>query len=201
MHKYGPIQQVTVPEGKSGKWAIKRFEVTDHDVGTLRLALQGRAIAIGTYTKLTCEGRGIVMSDTPAEMRDHYEFVRNAKGHVLINGLGLGMCLDAALRKPEVTFVTVVESELDVIKLVAPHYYSERVQIIHSCAFSYKPPKGIRYGAVWHDIWDTICSDNLEEMTKLHRKYGRLADWQGSWGKDSIMRMRRQERGNKYRYW
>jgi hypothetical protein len=32
--------------------------------------------------------------------------------------------------------------------------------------------KGKRYDMVWHDIWDDICSDNLEGMAKLHRKYG-----------------------------
>lgn len=55
------------------------------------------------------------------------------------------------------------------------------MQIINADAFAYKPPKSKRYGAVWHDIWANICADNLPEMHKLHRKYGRIADWQGSW--------------------
>jgi hypothetical protein len=123
----------------------------------------------------------VVMSDTPAEKQDHYGFVHAAKGHCLINGLGIGMCLKAVLLKESVTAVTVVEKSADVIALVAPYYTDPRVEIVHSCAFEYEPPKGVRYGAVWHDIWDNICSDNIEQMKRLHRKYGRRAGWQGSW--------------------
>lgn len=31
-------------------------------------------------------------------------------------------------------------------------------------------------------IWDSLCADNLEEMTKLKRRFGRRTDWQGCWG-------------------
>ena len=121
------------------------------------------------------------MSDTPDEKRDHYEIVNRAKGHVLINGLGLGMVLAAVLKKQEVERVTVVEIDADVISLVGPHFHNDRLVIIQSDAFTYKPPKGEIYGAVWHDIWDSICDDNLSEMTKLKRRYGRRTIWQGCW--------------------
>jgi hypothetical protein len=65
--------------------------------------------------------------------------------------------------------------------LVWPNYEGQRCEVVCSSALDYKPPKGVTYGAVWHDIWDAICVDNLDEMKKLHRKYGRRADWQGSW--------------------
>jgi hypothetical protein len=61
--------------------------------------------------------------------------------------------------------------------------YGDRVEIIQADAFSWKPPKNIRYGMVWHDIWPNICGDNYPEMKTLHRRYGRKADWQGSWCK------------------
>jgi len=78
--------------------------------------------------------------------------------------------------------VTVVEKSKDVISLVAKHYLGDhRVTIVNADAYLYKPPKGVKYDAVWHDIWDNICGDNLPEMTRLHRKYGKRADWQGSW--------------------
>ena len=189
------IPSVTIPEGKRGAWKVSRFEVSSEpSIENLRLAMQGRAVTPGTYTKLQHDRRGIVMSDTPAEKRDHYAFVRMAKGHCLINGLGLGMCLNAILKKQDVTFVTVVEVDRDVIDLVWPHYSAERCEIVNLSAFDYQPPKGVRYGAVWHDIWDSICEDNLPEMSRLHRKYGRKADWQGSWGRDIIERERRAQR-------
>ena len=130
------------------------------------------------------------MSDTPAEQRDHCEAVRRATGSCLLNGLGIGMVLKNILLKDDVTDVTVVEISQDLIDMVSPHYNDPRVTFVCSNAFDYKPPKGKRYNMVWHDIWDYICSDNLPEMTRLHRKYGRRADWQGSWCKRECQRNR-----------
>ena len=187
------IDQVTVPAGELGKWRVEKFTVTEEDskLCALRsLCNNGRgSIHPGTYTKLICEGRGIIMSDTPDEMRDHIEAVRRAKGHVLINGLGLGMVLGAVLKKPEVERVTVVELEPDVIALVSPYYACDRLEIVNASAFEYAPPKYARYGAVWHDIWDEICADNLPQMTKLKRKYGRRALWQGCWSEPLCRRI------------
>jgi hypothetical protein len=194
------IPNVDLPEGTSGPWSIVRFEVPKTSIENFRLMREGRGCAPGFYTKLVCQGRGVVMSDTSAEKMDHYPFIRNAKGHCLINGLGLGMCLKAALMKPEVEMVTVVEIDRNVIDLVWPHYDSERCQVVQASAFDFKPPKGVRYGAVWHDIWDSICQDNYEEMKRLHRKYGRRSDWQGSWSRPEIERMNRHDRNNPWRW-
>jgi len=178
------IERVCLPEGQRGKWTVKRFTVSKEEAKftALRAAMKGRGyVPAGTYTQLHCQGRGIVMSDTPDEQRDHYIAVRYARGHVLINGLGIGMVLAAVLKKSEVTKVTVVELDPDVVALVGPSYTDSRVQIVTASAYDYQPPKGERYGAVWHDIWDDICAGNLPEMTKLKRKYGRRTDWQGCW--------------------
>jgi hypothetical protein len=182
------IEQVTVPTGQFGKWRISRFVVTEKDskVSAMRSAFnRGRGyVPEGVYTQLFCSGRGVIMSDTPDERRDHEEAVRRAHGHVLINGLGLGMVLGAVLKKATVSRVTVVEIDPDVIALVGHHYSNERLEIVQASAFDYTPPKGEQYGAVWHDIWDSICSDNLVEMTKLRRKYARRAVWQGCWAEN-----------------
>ena len=184
------IEKVTVPEGTIGPWSVQRFEVTESEakIGTLRSAFNGRgAITPGIYTQLRHQRRGLIMSDTPDEMRDHYPAVRHARDHVLINGLGLGMVLATILKKSDVARVTVIEISDDLIQLVGPHYMGDpRVEIVHADAFEYQPPRGARYGAVWHDIWDDLCGDNLEPMTRLKRKYGRRADWQGCWGEDYI---------------
>ena len=63
-----------------------------------------------------------------------------------------------------------------------------KLNIICADALEWKPPKGTRYNAVWHDIWDNICGDNLDDMKKLHRKYGRRTNWQGSWCRDQCER-------------
>jgi spermidine synthase len=182
------LEKVTLPEAKSGPWSIERFKVDKPDLHSM---IRGRGVPVGEcYTRLM-RGNTLVMSDTPAEMRDHYMAVRMAQGSCLINGLGIGMVLKAILKKPEVTDVTVVELSQDLIDIVAPHYQDERVTIICDDALEYKPPKGKQYGMVWHDIWDYICADNLKDMHKLHRKYGRRTDWQGSWCRSVCERHRR----------
>jgi len=192
--------KVDVPEGRSGIWRIERFSISkdDAELHNIRSAFsfsvgRGRTIATGEYTRLmrgTGDARSfgttIVMSDTPAEIRDHSYFVRQATGDVLINGLGLGWVVEALFQKEEVKNITVIEKSLDVCKLVAKHYEDKcptgkTIRIIEDSAFDYKPPTGKRYNAVWHDIWDNICGDNIEDMKKLHRKYGKRTDWQGSW--------------------
>lgn len=178
------IDPVTIPEGTRGDWSVRRFVVTPEQstLSAIRAAFKGRGyVPPGTYTELHHRSRGIVMSDTPDEIRDHNEIVRRAAGNVLINGLGIGMVLPAILRKPHVEKVTVVEIDQYIIDLVAPHYSNPQLDIVNASAYDFQPQKGIRYGAVWHDIWDTICTSNLPEMTRLKRKYGRRADWQGCW--------------------
>ena len=187
--------KVNIPEGQSGPWSIEKFTVSksDAEFDRIRAMVSGRYVPEGTYTKLS-RGRCVIMSDTPDEIRDHigpiYE-AEHAGGNVLINGLGLGMVTSAILKFEKVDKVTVVEKSEDVISLVAPHIAHPKLEVVNADAFEYKPPKGIRYSVVWHDIWDNLCADNLPEMSKLHRKYGRRCDWQGSWGKEYIKRQMR----------
>jgi len=176
------IPKVSLPDCKKGDWEIAKFEVED----SLVYRFRERHFLPGTYTKLHHKYRGLIMSDTPAERLDHVDFVRHAHGSVLISGLGLGMCLGAVLKVPSVTDVTILEIEQDVIDLVAPHYKDDRVTIIHTNALEWKPPKGKKYEAVWHDIWDNICVDNKPEMSKLNRRYARKSYWKGCWGQDLI---------------
>lgn len=181
------LDKVTIPEAAKGLWRIERFKT---DMPDFHSMLRGRGVPAGEEFMRLMRGNVLVMSDTPAEMRDHYYAVRMAKGSCLINGLGIGMVLKAVLKKPEVTDVTVIELSQDVLDMVAPHYADERVTFVCASAFDYQPPKCKQYGMVWHDIWDYICGDNLPEMHKLHRKYGRRAVWQGSWCRDECERNR-----------
>lgn len=192
--------RVDVPEGQSGAWKVSRFAVTPKDEARDQLrafvSQSGRAVPVGTYTRLT-RGGALVMSDTPDEVRDHLEPILKARGRVLVVGLGLGMVAQAVLRKPEVQHLTVVEKSPDVIRLVAPWLrerfegpvvdgaplFPGRVEIVEADALTWRPPKGARWDVAWFDIWDDITSDNLGEMRTLHRRFGRFAAWKGSWAR------------------
>lgn len=189
--------EINVPDGKQGEWGVSSFEVSEKDAQFFNFRAMfkpgGRIIKPGKYKKLTRNG-ATIMSNAPAETRDLCSFIWRVEengGNILINGLGLGVALTAILKNDKVKSVTVIEKEQDVINLVGPTFSNDkRVTIIHANAFEWKPPKGIRYTIVWHDIWDDICADNLPEMTRLHRKYGRRTDWQDSWCRDLCLRIR-----------
>jgi len=162
-----------------------------------------RLVTPGKYTRLMRRNENkpptIVMSDTPAEIRDAAEFIVYAAGNVLINGLGLGVVAEAVLRKKEVDAVTIVEIEPEVAKMVGDYlekkYGDQRLRIIVADAVDYA--KTVRNGAdlaepydvVWHDIWDEISPDNLPTMDLLKALY-EGCEWQGSWVRDLCDRMR-----------
>ena len=200
--------EVTIPDGKSGDWEIRSFEISEKDSKFFNLqqlfAGHGsRAVLPGKYKKLMRNGT-IIMSNTPAEVDDHWELfkeVRNRGGDILINGLGLGVALVEILKNENVTSVTVIELSKDVIKLVGSHFKKDkRVKIINADALEWKAPKGKRYTCVWHDIWDTITSDNTPTMGKLHRKYARRCDWQSSWARWWVKKLKREEYQSSWRW-
>ncbi len=194
-----------IPEGQSGNVKVGKFEVSERDAsfGQIRAFRDGRGVPAGSYTRLMINGV-LVMSDTLDERRDHSVMIDQAQDQCLINGLGLGCVLRCCLENrwagvPCVNHITVVEKNEDVIKLVAPSFqsvYGDRVEIIHDDALTYRPPKGVRYDAVWHDIWTDISTDNLPTMQTLHRRYGSRCDWQGSWKREYLLYMRRKENEN-----
>jgi hypothetical protein len=177
-----------LPDGVSGCWKVETFEVPKEDISQMiSIFKTGRGVPAGIYKRLKRD-KTVVMSNTPDEISDFRHFTSKAKGSVLINGLGIGCVVKVLLDKPEITKITVIEKSEDVIKLVAPYFNDERLNIIHADAFEYKPSKGELFNFVWHDIWDYICADNLKEMSTLHRKYGKKTEWQDSWAKPQCQR-------------
>jgi len=183
------IDMSHIKTGNSGDWSVEEFEASELWY-RISLMKSGRGVPPGKYLRLK-RGRTVVMSNTPDEIRDFSQFVWRAKGRILVNGLGLGCVLTALLDKPEITEVIVVEQSKDVINLISGSFNDSRLTIVHADAFEYTPTG--RFDAVWHDIWDHITADNLQYMTKLHRKYARRTDWQDSWCKKQCQRLKRQE--------
>lgn len=188
-----------VPEQEAtrGPWTLAPFDVSEQEASfhNLRCMGGGRrlfAIKPGRYMALSHSSRGVVMSNTPMEVMTNREAYWAAKGRVLISGLGLGMLLDGILRKPEVDFVRVIEIDQDVIDLVGPRFAGNpKLEIVHADAFQYRIPKGEQFDYAWHDIWDDICMDNLEQMNKLVRRYRAPATLsQGVWSRAWLRDMR-----------
>ena len=120
----------TVPCGQRGDWTLEEFSVSEseaalHNISTLQPGRAHGRIRPGLYKRLAHRSRGVVMSNTPMEILTNREAYSQAKGAVLINGLGMGMLLEAVLAKPEVESVRVVEIDADVIALVGPHFAAD----------------------------------------------------------------------------
>lgn len=171
--------------GERGDWAVEQFEVTEQDErgerlrATISSSSRGRWCSAGTYTRLMRRGT-VVMSDTPDELLDLLDFQTEARGRVLIHGLGLGCALAMALAKPEVEHVDVVELSQDVLALVGGVFVADpRVHLHHGDAYTFRFPPRTRWDVAWHDIWDSISTDN--DFAALHRRYGGRVGWQGSW--------------------
>ncbi len=180
--------KVELPEGTSGDWAVEHFEVPeDPNMYLMRAWRDGRAVPGGTYTRLKNSQHSVFMSDTPAELGDLFELLRDAEGDILITGLGIGMLprvllseellghlvARSRLRGP-ITSVTIVELEQDVINLVGPSLEDPRLRIVHADAFKWKPQKDQKFDWAWHDIWPKAPGeDEAKDIAELRGHYGR----------------------------
>ncbi|MBT6047045.1 MAG: hypothetical protein HOG49_09505 [Candidatus Scalindua sp.] len=183
-------------------WEVEKFEVTNNDSESYNShevisGLQGgsvRCVEPGTYTRLIRLPNTTVMSDTPAETSDLFSLAQNARGKVLIAGLGLGIAIDLIMQDKEVEHVTVIEISQEIIDLVGDHFkdkYKDRLTIINADILEWKAPKDAYYDYCWFDIWDNICTDNLKDMTKLKRKYAKKAERKGFWAEVECLRAKR----------
>lgn len=192
-----PTLYKLIPPGQKGVAEVKHCVVSpsESEFTKLRAMMHpGEFVKPGTYVQLYVNHR-LMMSDTSEEKRSNYSFVRNAKGDVLIGGLGIGMVLDAILKKDEVKRVVVVEKYQDVIDLVTPYFKDKRLQIICDDIFDFKT--AYKYDTIYFDIWPDITTDNLEGMATLHRKFAKRKNpgaWMDSWQKDLLKSRLRQEK-------
>jgi hypothetical protein len=191
MKRWKKFGDATVPDGRSGPWTIDTFTISEaearrYNIFNMRTPFMW--IDPGTYRRLRHDSRGVVMSNTPMEVRTNQWAYCQARGRVIVNGLGLGMFLEGILQKPEVTYVRVIELDEHVIRLVGPHFRKDpRVEIIQGDAYTYCPARGETFDFAWHDIWDDINADNLPSMAKLGRKYNkRVAAEQMFWSRDIV---------------
>lgn len=133
----------------------------------------------GNYVRLERKPRSlmgdIIMSDTPMEKRTNAMAVIKATGDVLIGGFGLGMIVLAMQDKPNVSSITVIENNKEIIDNIAAVLpLNNKVTVIHDDVYEWKPQRGRKYDTIWLDIWDNINSDIYkEEMIPLKNKYRR----------------------------
>lgn len=188
--------KVTVPFRRKGRAKITRYKLTAkrceevnwqivlHAQDGLRPALRTAWSYPGKYTGLMVDGI-TVTSDEAKEIADQLPFIEAAYGRILLTGLGIGMCLQALLRKESVEHVTVVEECSDVLSLVAPHYQKmfchKRMTFVHADALSWQPLAGTHFDYAYHDIWPVAAGFFWPQHESLYRRYADYATQQDSW--------------------
>ena len=207
LDRYGfPFMQDILPEGQSGDFRLRHYTVSEMEAELYNMRVMFQRwpywmrLKAGDYVKLTSRD-ALWMSDTPMERYTNQDVVIQARGDVLIGGLGLGMIPSALLlpdskyHRTDIRSVTVIEKNPDVIALVAPHLTYPNLRIIEADVYTWKPSQ--KFDTIYMDIWPDISSDNVWEIAKLHRRYGRYLNRENpgclmsSWLMSYVRKMRR----------
>jgi len=191
VNPYTPMATV-IPEGRVGEATIQHMVIGEREASAtlIRTFITREApIPEGTYARLLVRGH-LMMSDTPMEQRSNYEVIHQARGDVLIAGLGVGMVVLPILAKPEVKSVLVVEKSPDVIALVeaplrkALGDKADRLVIQQADVYEFEPARGQKWDVLYFDVWGDVNSDDLKDSKVLRKKFGRRKNrggWVGCW--------------------
>lgn len=118
------------------------------------------------------EGETVWMSPALSEFNSMEEGIQKGYGKCLTFGLGIGLILYMWLRKEEVTEVTVVEYNEDVIRLFKEHLLPQfpkgkKIKIIQGDAFDYYTEDFLtQFDYVYVDFWEST-EDGLLYYTRL----------------------------------
>ena len=119
-------------------------------------------------------GDDMWMSITPLEVESQAIGIAQASGHVVIFGLGLGWAAAASALRPQVTAVTVVERDPDVLALhdtlnlfsKLPGGVGDKVRIVPGDALSWWPDRPV--DVLMPDIWLMLVSDGrVDEVRRM----------------------------------
>jgi hypothetical protein len=196
---------------KATKEFIKKAQERELSKAEPRELIMTKGLKPGRYASLV-EGLydidrlpdTVWMSTHHPERLSNLPVLQNAKGHVLIAGLGMGLIIYPLLMDRDVKSITVVEKNKDVIKLVEPYIHRLSydyqnhdefarprciINIHNADIFKFKPVPG--YNTIYLDIWPTICLSNLKQIWKLKdrfKKHLAPGGWMGAWVEDFLIR-------------
>ncbi len=128
----------------------------------------------------------IWMSNVAFEIGTHERYASEVTGDVLIVGLGLGYNSIQAEDKKDVTSITIVEKEEEVIELVAEHIAHRKVTVVHDSILHYFETlrNNVKYDYIWFDIFpnDPIYFPEevalLTDLAERHLKgQGKIRFW------------------------
>lgn len=189
---------------RRGPWTVLLSHADAGGIDEWVCSAEGMPFRPGWYTSLLHDDRGLVMSDSPAEIAGSLPFMDHAAagaGTALIAGLGLGVVPAWLIRRTSVARIDIVEIDPDVVSLsFAGSVRSQgwtadpRVHVHIGDAHAWEPgqrpgcrlhprcaPPPARWDCAWLDIWDTVSPRNLPSMDRLEQQLGARTSWIRSW--------------------
>jgi hypothetical protein len=151
----------------SGDWELRQADMV------LAKGYWSPAAIVHGMTALM-RGGDTWMSITPMEIESQEIGVRLAEGHVVVFGMGMGWAAAASAAIPEVTAVTVVERDPDVLALhreldvfaQLPETARAKVRIETGDAYDWRPDAPV--DVLMADIWLPLVSDGrVEEVRRM----------------------------------
>ncbi|MBR6570926.1 MAG: hypothetical protein IKK75_10800 [Clostridia bacterium] len=176
-------QTIRLPEISRGRWKMGYKTIAAYELFTsddLRAMPDGREIPqTGFFTRdfrapVVEENGREWMTVTPSEINTMTADIRAAYGKVAVFGLGLGYYAFMVSEKSEVTEVTVIERDPEVISLfrefILPQFpHKEKVTVIEADAYAFAAAMGDQqYDCAYVDIWHDVL-DGVEMYLKMKR--------------------------------
>ena len=177
-----------IPDGEIGNYKVQSCTTTTGEQSWLTY-VDYKGLTGGPYTVLYRKYSGSwgtnwmnIMQDTEAEYSEHDWLVQRMSGDILLGGLGIGMIHIPLLESDDVTSVTIVEKEQDVIDLVWDHCAKdERFTIVHGDINTWTPPEGSSWDVAWFDTWLTHEEPMGDYIVRMNERYGSLVTEIGGW--------------------
>lgn len=114
--------------------------------------------------------KDLLMSDSPQELFLQYDAYNNAKGKILVGGLGLGLYPSMVAKKKEVTEITVVEISKDVIKLCKPK--NKKIKVVQGDIKEFIKNSNKKFDYAYIDIhYRTGCTEYINTVLPIKKLF------------------------------
>ena len=175
--------EVSLPTGISGDYIVTEY-TNETESKYWQQYLNMKNESHDRYTVLIKDDCPMpIMQDSEAEYNEHQWLWDNATGDVLVGGLGIGMIHQPLIDNPNVTSVTIVELEQDVVDLVWEHCAKDdRFTLIQEDLETWDIPTDSSWNIAWLDTWLTDNSLTMNEYdASMNDKYSPYCEEIKTW--------------------
>lgn len=178
------------------------FEGFTYDELDVDNSFYGERTPIGFFDKefpylALLENNTIWMSVVPHEINTMKKAIKDAKGSVLVLGLGLGYYVFNIAKKKEVNKITIIEKDKNIVNLFNKHLlnkfpHQEKINIIHADGIEYLGSTN-NYDFVFVDIYHNVGDGEMLYLKVKDKERYHPNTTFSYWIEDSIVAMLRRQ--------